>query len=137
MFDLINFFIHKNVIKISAHSIESSYYLANDNFDAQIKYEDGSIANIFYTTLGNNKLPKEYIEIFADGKIYIINNFQTLKVFNSTGNISYFKPNQGHLDELKIIAQSLKNNTLPIPIEDIIQATKISFEIQKQVNNKY
>jgi hypothetical protein len=136
MFDLINFFIGKEVAKISANSIDSSYYSKNDNFSVQIKYVDGSIANLIYTTEGNSKLPKEYIEVFAEGKAYIINNFKTMKVAGGKGSINYAKPNQGHLEELKTMAKSLNENFFPISIPELIQASKVSFEIQKQINQK-
>ncbi len=136
MFDLFNFLIGSEVLNISANSINSDYYSKNDNFVAQIKYKDGSIANITYTTLGNNKLAKEYIEIFGEGKSFVINDFKTLKIYGGSGSIKHLKPNKGHFEELQVMAQSLKDNTLPAPIQDLIQASKISFEIQKQVNNK-
>jgi len=135
MFDLFNFFIGNEVLHITATSIDSDYYSKNDNFSACIKYKDGSVANILYTTEGNNKLAKEYIEVFCEGKSYIITDFKTLKVLGGLGSIAG-KMDKGHLGELKAIAKSLKENYLPAPIADLIQASRVSFEIQKQVNNK-
>lgn len=44
--------------------------MKQENFSTQIRYEDGSIANLIYTSLGHKNLDKEKAEIFADGHVY-------------------------------------------------------------------
>ncbi len=44
--------------------------MKQENFSTQIRYEDGSVANLIYTSLGHKNLDKEKAEIFADGHVY-------------------------------------------------------------------
>ena len=41
---------------------------STDNISVAVRYEDGSIANLIYTALGNSKYPKESLELYCDNK---------------------------------------------------------------------
>ena len=45
------------------------------------------------------------------------------------------KQDKGHFNEIEEFAKSIKEgNGYPIPLWQLIQATKISFEVEKQIN---
>jgi len=56
-----------------------------DDVTAIIRFENGSLATISYTGLGDTTVPKEQYEIFAGGTVLAINNFREL-VITSNGN---------------------------------------------------
>ncbi|GAI77782.1 unnamed protein product, partial [marine sediment metagenome] len=145
IYDLITFFTESEVEEISAFSIipRNKKYLKNDNFMASLKFKDGSICNLIYTAMGTNKYPKEQMKIYFDEKIILLNDYKNLRVFGFksfsafTIHHSPFTKAQdkGHLNEIQEFGESIKNGSgYPIPLWQLIQATKISFEVEKQIS---
>ena len=137
IYDLFNFFTESEVEFISASSIEpkTKQYLKNDNFIATIKYKDGSICNLIYTALGSKDYPKEEMEIYVDGKIIHLNDYKELEIFGAKMKGMATKiQNKGHYRELIEFAKSIKEgNGYPIPFWQLVQATQISFEVEKKI----
>jgi len=137
MFDLLNFFTESEVEDISAYSVNptTEQYLRNDNFVANIKYKDGSICTFTYTALGTKGLGKEYIEIFTEGKVLTIDDFKTLRIFGfKTKNMKLKVVQKGHLEELIEFAKCIRGeSSLPIPIDQLVSASEISFEVEKKI----
>ncbi|MFQ6052332.1 MAG: bi-domain-containing oxidoreductase [Candidatus Hydrothermarchaeota archaeon] len=133
MFDLFNYLVDSNVISIDASAIKPQFpYEASDNFVATVKYEDGSVATLLYTALGPDDLPKEYIEVYCGEKVFIINDFKKLTVKGEKGGIEI--QDKGLLQELLEFALALKEGKeMPISLDDMILATKISFEVDKMI----
>jgi predicted dehydrogenase/threonine dehydrogenase-like Zn-dependent dehydrogenase len=69
-----------------------------ENASLTIEYKNGSIGTIFYSALGNFKMPKEYIEIYGDGKIMVIDDFKKarLALSHCEKNFSLWKQNKGY-----------------------------------------
>ncbi|NPV10178.1 MAG: Gfo/Idh/MocA family oxidoreductase [Ignavibacteria bacterium] len=139
MFDLMNYFTSSKPIDVISRSIRNPthYHFVKDNFSATISYEDGSFGNLIYTSFGSPKLQKEYIEIYCDGNVYIINDFLSLELYeNSNKKIKSWKVEKGYLEELEEFAKSLLNKTeIPISLDEIIFATEISFIVDKQISD--
>ncbi len=138
IYDLFNFFIEDEVLLINAYSIDpkTDKYCSSDNFIANFKYKDGSVCNLIYTSLGNKDVPKEQMDIYFDGKTIFLDDYRELKIFDLNKK-SFIKEGQdkGQYNELKSFGEGLKNNRedLIIPIWQITQATRTSFEVEKQI----
>ncbi|MFZ3136491.1 MAG: bi-domain-containing oxidoreductase [Thermodesulfovibrionales bacterium] len=142
IYDLFNYFTVSEVSLISAFSIspKTEQFNSNDNFVATIKYKDGSVCNLVYTALGSKEIPKEQVEIYVDGKIIYLNDYKELNFFGL--NEKRMKKNiqdKGHYNELKYFGENIKNNkdSFIIPLWQLIQATEISFEVEKQIYENY
>lgn len=139
MFDLFNYFTDSAVesIEVNAITPKTSNRLASDNFIATLKYTNGSICSLTYTSMGADELEKEYIEIYVDGKVLIIEDFKSLKILGSKiDGVKSRISEKGHLEELIAFAKCMKEGTtLPIPLEQLIDATRISFLINEMVGD--
>jgi predicted dehydrogenase len=138
-FDLFNFFINSKVVSIDAKSI-STYkesIKAEDNFITILKYEDGSIANLSYTSIGSKEMPKERLEIFRNGSAAIIDDWKELNFFGLRDkNIRFSKQNKGHFEELVEFAKTIKGEKAQkLTLDECINATKISFDVVKKLKN--
>jgi len=138
IYDLFNYFTDCEVESIKASSInpKTDQYNSNDNFSVSIKYEDGSLCNLIYTALGNDKVSKEQMEIYVDGKIIYMDDYKDLTVygFKEKGLKSKVQ-NKGQYEELLKFGKGIKDNAQSvIPLWQLIQATKISFEVERQIN---
>ena len=139
IYDLFNYLTDNNPVSSTALSIEpkTDHYRSNDNFVATFKYHDGSLCNLIYTALGNDAVPKEQMEIYSDGKIIVLNNYKRLDIFGEKKkNVEFKMPQKGHFEELVEIAKSVQSaKSAPIPFEQLILATQMSFEVEKQIRS--
>lgn len=121
--DALNFLIGSKPSRVKTSGIPLGGAIANEeNFTIAVEYEDGSLGTILYTALGNFKLPKEYIEIYADGKIMIIDNFKNGKIITpeKTEKISLWHQNKGYTEELEEFVTTIKEGMpSPMSLEDI------------------
>ena len=133
-FDLFRYLIGYPVVKIEVMPIvpRREGVLFDDNLSVTLRYQDGSVATLFYTALGSEKLPKEYLEIYADQKVILLHDFQRLEIYG--GNSKGWKSNRqdkGHLRQLELFADYYRGNTdAPIPLGELIEAMQTSFKIQ-------
>jgi len=137
IYDLFTYFTESEIEKISAFSItpKTEKYLKNDNFIANLKFKDGSICNLIYTAIGSRDYPKEQMKIYFDGKMIFLNDYKEMKVYGAKIKGLKIKQDKGHFTEIQEFAKAIKSgNGYPIPLWQLIQATKISFEVEKQVN---
>jgi predicted dehydrogenase/threonine dehydrogenase-like Zn-dependent dehydrogenase len=138
IYDLFNYLTASRVHSIQAASIDPSgkQWHRNDNFVTTIRYEDGSLCSLTYTALGNRSFPKERMEIFADGKVFSLDDYKLLTI--SGGKHKGWRSvtsDKGQFQELVALGDALQNGTeWPISLEDQVQATRTSFEIERQIS---
>lgn len=124
-------------VAVNAYSIDpvSKQWNKNDNFVATIKYADGSVCTLTYTALGDKSYPKEKMEVFADGKVIVMDDYKSVTVHGGKHKGWSDKTVQkGQLQELKVLADTLlRGIPWPIPLSEQIQATRISLEVDRQI----
>lgn len=146
IYDLFTFFTESEVEKVNAFSIapENKKYLRNDNFTAGFKFKDGSICNLIYTAMGTKDYSKEQMKIYFEGKIIFLEDYKNLRVFGLRNfspsiihRLSFIRAqDKGHLNEIQEFGESINNGSgYPIALWQLIQATKISFEVEKQISS--
>lgn len=106
-FDLMNFFAHSRPFEVQAVScpITSEIKTGLFNFMVQVKYENNTLGQLMYTSLGGPKLPRENIEIFCGDRHLQIIDFQKLlvnqhRIFSSKG-MGYHQELQEFLNQLQ------------------------------------
>jgi predicted dehydrogenase/threonine dehydrogenase-like Zn-dependent dehydrogenase len=137
IYDLFNYFTDCEPLSIKAEGIspKTENVLSNDNFSAVVKFSDGSVCNLIYTSQGSELVSKEQMEIYFDNKIIYMDDYLFLKIYGQPEqDMKLKKRDKGHFGALKAFGDSLLNNkAMPIPIEQLIQASAISFEVEKQI----
>ena len=103
----------------------------HDNFIVTMKFEDGSIASLFYGDLGNPEFPKERVEIFAGNRTIVIDDFKGLLVEGvNQPNIELPQIDKGQKTELVEFARAIQNDTEPpVTAEDGLYATFLCHKI--------
>ena len=139
IYDLFNFLTGSKVKSVHATAIKPSgkQWLRNDNFIATISYEDGSVCNLTYTSMGNNNYPKEHMVIYFDGKVLIMEDYKNITLNSKKGvkQIKSTSNQKGQLEEIESLAIAIKNGgEWPISLADQISATQISFEVEELIN---
>jgi len=139
IYDLFNDLTGSDPISISGHSIvpRSRQWGKNDNFVATVTYSDGSVCSLCYTALGHKSFPKESMEIFSDGKVISLQDYKSVVVLGSKRKTwNSMTQEKGQREELQALGEALQEGkTWPISLKEQIQATRIAFEVEKQIAN--
>ncbi len=74
IYDLFTALTGARIKSVSATALDprTEFYRADDNFVATIGFEDGSVASLTYTALGNTKYSKEKMELYSDGVVFAL-----------------------------------------------------------------
>ena len=137
-FDLMGYIIDGEVKEMSAQSIDSFNKLVKpeDNIIVAIKYENGSLGNLIYTSIGNSDYPKEKIHIEKNGIIIDINDFREVTVYGKRKKKEKLrKQDKGQLNELQKFYESIKDGEMCIKLEDIFNAHQIAFRVNTMIKS--
>ena len=137
IYDLFTYLTGSRVTVVNAHAINpaTGYYGRTDNFVATISFEDGSVATLTYTALGAKEYPKEQLEVFVDGKVLVLDDYKRLAIVGTkVKGIESKVADKGHKEELEAFGSAIqKGGEWPIPLWQQVQATEISFEVEKEL----
>ncbi len=126
------------VSSVQASSIDpnSAHWRRNDNFVATIKYANGSICTLTYTAMGEKSYPKERMEVFTGGQVIALDNYKSVEFHGGKHKGWQSRTiDKGQLDELKALAGTLRRGEpWPISLEEQISATRVAFEVERQIS---
>lgn len=139
--DTLSFLCNSLPVEVFAQSVSSpsSELSNNDNVSINIKFADGSIGTIIYSSAGDSSLPKEYCEVFSEGKSATMNNFKEVILYrNNRSKILKLDGDKGIRNEIKLVVDAIKNGTqMPISPEELFATTKTTFlAIESLKSNK-
>jgi len=142
MYDVFRSLTGAPVTSIDATSITPGTdlpYLKNDNFVATMRYADGSIATLTYTSLGpKTGLGKERIEVFCDGETWVVDDFKKL-IKGSDGSVLWQSadPDKGHFEELSRMGDAIATGgPSPISFEEIVETTAVALQIEDLLHGR-
>lgn len=130
-FDFIGWLIAAEPKRIYAEKISSDdASLADENnIICTLSYEDGSVASLVYTTIGDDSFPKERVEIFVDGKVVVLDDFKELIVAGAGKGEKLPRIDKGQFELLQEYSRLLmgKSQSEDLPtVLDGIRATVCS-----------
>jgi hypothetical protein len=72
--DLARYLAGRRIVRVHAMGTSGAVH-AHENFVGTLSFDDGSVATILYTSIGNTLLAKERVELFAGGATAVIDDF--------------------------------------------------------------
>jgi predicted dehydrogenase len=137
MYDVFRSLTASPAVAIAADAIDpgSLPYRRNDNFSATIRYEDGSLAHLVYTSLGpKSGLPKERVEVFCDGEAYIVDDYKTLTRASDGSVLWSGEQDKGHFEELSRFGDAIASGAeSPIPFDELVETTAVALVVEDQL----
>jgi predicted dehydrogenase/threonine dehydrogenase-like Zn-dependent dehydrogenase len=129
--DLMTFLIGCKIKSVNCEELSpnTKYFSSADNRSINLKYEDGSIANILYLSVGSTEYPKEAMQIHFDGNTIVMQDYKFLEGYGiNLQRISSSVSEKGQREELIRLHDTLshKNPNWPIEPWDMIQTTKVA-----------
>lgn len=139
--DLCNYIIENEILsfEISSVPINNKNIYADDNFILMIKYQDGSMASIFYSSIGGSKQPKELLEVYWEGESYVIEDFMHYSEFSNTDKkvIQLKEQDKGRESQIKEVLKVLQGRPSLIPSLNFdINASLLSIYSQERLYGK-
>jgi predicted dehydrogenase len=77
-FDFFCWLTDSKPVSVITHGISGGS--SDDNFVSTVKFQDGSVGNLTYSSEGHSSHPKEMITVFSGGSVMVINDFANLEI---------------------------------------------------------
>jgi predicted dehydrogenase/threonine dehydrogenase-like Zn-dependent dehydrogenase len=132
--DLMQFLIDSPLESVFAEAIGATNHavINHDSVFITLRFADGSTGSIAYLAEGDKSLAKERIEVFGDGKSFVIDDFRSA-TSHSNGRedkTSLRGQDKGQSDEVKAVcAVVLEGREVPIPLSQLSSTTRATFRI--------
>ena len=138
--DFASAIIGSNVAEVSATCVntDNAQLIAEDNVSINLKYTDGSVANIIYVAVGSPDLAKERCEIYADESVAVMDDFRSTVCMGKRGKKKLKgKQAKGFAEEIGAFLDSIKNGEpSPISVESLINTTEVTFAVLESLRSK-
>jgi polar amino acid transport system substrate-binding protein len=134
--DWARYLVGHPIRNVSAHALPDGTRYNRDNVGVTLTFVDGSIASLWYLANGDSAVPKEYFEVFCEGAVARLEDFDLLQLTRG-GKTRRTKlaRDKGHRRELQMTVDAMvSGKAAPIPFEEIIEVTQATFAIQEAVN---
>ena len=122
------FFAGAPPVRVFAECIAGgARYRGDDNVAITLRFADGSIGTVIYTAAGDDRLPKERLEIFGEGGVAILEDFRTLELARGGKTRTERSANQdkGFAEEMKrFLAAVREGGAMPIPFEQSLASSR-------------
>lgn len=111
--------------------------LTHDTVSLQLSFADGSIGTVHYFANGSKAFPKERLEIFAAGRVLQLDNFRRLTGYGWPGftKMNLWRQDKGQKACAKAFVDAIEGwRSTPIPLEEILEVSRISIELSGVAN---
>ncbi len=101
----------------------------DDNLSVTVEYADGSMATLQYLTQGGSKVPKEYLEVFGQGRTVQMDNFETVAVFDNQSRVRRQRTNdgKGQAEQMAAFVAACRTaGAMPISFSSLLDTTRLT-----------
>lgn len=136
-FDLFNFLTGSQGPRVSVETadVNSSTTVARDNFVSVLKYMNGSVASLTYSSLGTRAMDRERMEVFAQGHAFVLDDFRSLSIYGSKREeVRLGGQDKGHAREIDEVFNMLASRPDKlVTFGEAVEAMRTTFEVDSQL----
>ena len=121
------------VVSVAAQAAEAVRGMCED-VSVTMRFADGSLANIVYTTLGDTSFSKELIECYKGGAVCRIDNFRELVIVASGKQVTKKKSmaqDKGHNSQVKAFVDAVASGIPPVDEQSLIDSSMVTLLVLK------
>lgn len=137
--DLLAFLVGAPPISVTAQGLPDGGRYREDNAVLTFTFSDGSLGTVSYLANGDKAFPKERVEVFAAGRVGVLNDYRTLEMIHDGKRQvvrSPLRQDKGHQAEWKAFAAAIQaGGPPPIPYEHLFGVTRASFAAVDALRN--
>jgi predicted dehydrogenase/threonine dehydrogenase-like Zn-dependent dehydrogenase len=131
--DLMYWLLESEPVSVSAYCLPTGKGdpIGENNLVASLCFEDGSIGNLNYSTLGPKKASGERVEVFAKGITSVVEDFKRLKIVsNSTRTKSTLWAHKGYEAQLESFFANIVRGEAPqVTVRDGARSTLVCVQM--------
>jgi predicted dehydrogenase/threonine dehydrogenase-like Zn-dependent dehydrogenase len=127
--DLMQFWIGAPPVSVFAEGVASSRHdiVNDDSVFISLRFADGSNGCVAYVAEGDKALPKERIEIFSEGKSFVLDDFRSASLFQR-GNeerVTLRAQDKGQAEQARTVCEVVRDGKpAPITLEELAATTR-------------
>lgn len=128
--DLIRHLVGRPIAAVQAAGLGGD--ALRDNASFTLSFDDGSLGVVHYLANGHASFPKERLEVFCGGRVLALDNFRRLTAYGWPGfkKSNLWRQDKGQASEVQAFVDAVRDNRMaPIPFEEIVEVTGISFDV--------
>jgi predicted dehydrogenase len=117
----------------AAVAANSGNAISEDSVMITLQFADGSNGMIAYLAEGDGSLPKEHIEIFGEGKTFVIEDFRSARLYadGREKKETLRQQDKGQAEETRLAcAVVLEGKPAPISLQELEATTRATFRIK-------
>ena len=138
--DLLQFLIGAPPVSVFAEAVSgsSSATVSEDSVFITLRFADGSNGAIAYLAEGDAGLGKERVEIFGEGKVFVIDDFRRASLYRKgkEEQINLRSQDKGQAEEVRAVcAMVLEGGPSPISLDELEATTRATFRIRDSLRS--
>lgn len=136
--DLICYLADSEVMKVTGGFLGSDSLIlrSGDNFAITLCFANGDMGTIVYSSQGNVKLGKELIEVFVGGRVFVIDDFKSFKVYGLSAPAFELKqPDKGFRAHLENFFSAVKGKSELVTTVDA--GLRVALIIEEMLYGKF
>lgn len=129
--DLARFLVGAPIAKVHAVALSQNQVgTPTDTATITLQFADGSIATVHYFANGSAQFPKERVEVFAQGRVLQLDNFQKLIGYGWPGFSSQrlWTQDKGQSACAAAFLSAVETGVAAIPVDEIFEVAEITLE---------
>ncbi len=123
--DLARYLVGQPIVEVSAQAAQVGHGVCDD-LAISLRFQDGSLATILYTSKGDSAYSKERFEIFVGGRVIAIDNFlesATTVDGRTTTKKARAGQDKGHKAELQAFVKAVASGTPPVDENELLESS--------------
>jgi predicted dehydrogenase/threonine dehydrogenase-like Zn-dependent dehydrogenase len=138
--DLLQYWTEAPPVSVFAEAIASGNQeiVKDDSVFVTVRFADGSNGCIAYLAEGDKTLPKERVEIFGDGKVFVLDDFRNALLYRNgrEEKLKLRKQDKGQAEEAKAVCRMvLEGGLAPIALAELAATTRATFRIKDSLRS--
>ena len=106
-----------------------------DSFTIALELCDGSIASIFYSSIGDTGFAKERIEVYGGGRVAVIDDFRRVEMWQGgkRKTKSWSSQDKGQKAQIDAWVRGIQNGSGSIPVEEVLNVHAACFAALRSI----
>jgi predicted dehydrogenase/threonine dehydrogenase-like Zn-dependent dehydrogenase len=129
--DFLTFLVGEPPVSVVAQGLPDGGTYREDNVVLTFTYPEGSIGTVSYLANGDKAFPKERVEVFAGGRVAVLDDFRSLEMVHNGSRKtlrSRLRQDKGHQAEWDFFVNAITEGRQPtIPYEQLFGVTQATF----------
>jgi predicted dehydrogenase len=138
--DYLTFLAGESPIQVQAQALPDAGKYRSDIVQVNLKYPNGSLAQVVYVSNGDKGLPKERVEVHCAGKSAILDDYRELQLWSGGSKKQYksiLKQDKGHQAAWQTFVQAIKaGGPAPIPYDQLFGSSLASIQAARQLDGQ-